>query len=94
MVKVPLPQNASTKRYHKTQALMGETRLASGIFSAALSRVKRCSYYLVEFVFLSTFYSPTRDASPPLVLAFLQALNATTKTPPLKLAFLQAQKKH
>ncbi|WP_337586142.1 hypothetical protein [Prevotellamassilia timonensis] len=34
------------------------------------SRVgKKCSYYLVEFVsFL--FIIPTRDASPPLVLAF------------------------
>ena len=28
MVKVPLPLNASTKRYHKTQALMGATRPA------------------------------------------------------------------
>ena len=31
MVKVPLPLNASVKRHHKTQALMGATRLASGI---------------------------------------------------------------
>ena len=30
MVKIPLPSNASTKRKHKTQALMGATRLASG----------------------------------------------------------------
>ena len=30
MVKVPLPSNASTKRYHKTLALMGATRPASG----------------------------------------------------------------
>ena len=30
MVKVPLPLNASTKRKHKAQALMGATRLASG----------------------------------------------------------------
>ena len=30
MVKVPLPLNAGTKRKHKTQALMGATRLASG----------------------------------------------------------------
>ena len=30
MVKVPLPLNASTKHKHKTQALMGATRLASG----------------------------------------------------------------
>ena len=31
MVKVPLPLNASTKHYQQTQALMGATRLASGI---------------------------------------------------------------
>ena len=31
MVKAPQAQNASTKRYHKTQALMGATRPASGI---------------------------------------------------------------
>ena len=30
MVKVPLPLSTSTKRKHKTQALMGATRLASG----------------------------------------------------------------
>ena len=35
MVKVPLPLNASTKRYHKTQALMGATRPASGIKAKA-----------------------------------------------------------
>ena len=31
MVKAPQAQNASTKLYHKTQALMGATRPASGI---------------------------------------------------------------
>ena len=31
--------NATTKRYHQTQALMGATRLASGHFSAASSRI-------------------------------------------------------
>ena len=57
---------------------MGATRLASENFSAASSRAKRCSYYLAEFVFLSPFSiptrllknSPTRDASPPLEIAF------------------------
>ena len=57
---------------------MGATRLASENFSVASSRAKRCSYYLEEFVFLSPFSiptrllknSPTRDASPPLEIAF------------------------
>ena len=31
MVKAPQALNASSKRYHKTQALMGATRPASGI---------------------------------------------------------------
>ena len=35
MVKVPLPQNATTKRKHKTLPLMGATRLASGIKAKA-----------------------------------------------------------
>ena len=44
----------------ETQALMG----------GDASRVGEiCSYYLVEFVFFS-FIIPTRDASPPLELAF------------------------
>ena len=62
--------SSSTKRYHQTLPLMGATRLASGIFSAASSRGKRCSHYLVEFVFPSPFFIPTRDASPPLEVAF------------------------
>ena len=40
---------------------MGATRLASGFFSAVSSSGKRCSYYLVDFVFFSTFSIPTRD---------------------------------
>ena len=44
-------------------ALMGATRPA-----------EKCSCYLVELVFFS-FIIPMRDASPPLVLAFLQAPN-------------------
>ena len=42
---------------------MGATRLASGFFSAVSSSGKRCSYYLVDFVFFSTFSIPTRPAS-------------------------------
>ena len=51
---------APQKRCQETQALMGATRLASG---------KRCNFILVEVV-LSPFITPTRDASPPLVVAF------------------------
>ena len=51
----------------ETQALMGATRLASGIVQLLFSRV--C------IVFFS-FIFPTRDASPPLEVAFLQALCA------------------
>ena len=39
---------------------MEATRLASGIFSAASSRGKRCSYYLVEFVFSPLIYPDAR----------------------------------
>ena len=39
---------------------MGATRLASGIFSAASLRGKRCSYYLVAFVFSPLIYPDAR----------------------------------
>ena len=59
-----LPQNASTRRYHK---MLAQNANSNG---GDASRVgKRCSNYLVEFVCLS-FLCPTRDASPPLELAF------------------------
>ena len=48
MVKVPLPQNASTKRKHKTQPLMGATRPASEHFSATSGREKDAVHTLNE----------------------------------------------
>ena len=54
--------NASTQRKHPTQPLMGATRLASEKYAAIFSRVR-----------ISLLFSiPTRDASPPLVLAFFK----------------------
>ena len=53
----------------ETQALMGATRPASGIFQQPRPASEKCSCYLVELVsFLLIF--PTRDASPPLEVAF------------------------
>ena len=43
---------------------MGATRLASGIFSAASSRGKRCSYYLMAFVFSPLIYPDARRIAP------------------------------
>ena len=43
---------------------MGATRFASGIFSAASSRGKRCSYYLVEFVFSPLINPDARRVAP------------------------------
>ena len=40
MCKRAQARNATTKRYHKTQALMGATRLASGIFQQPRSLEK------------------------------------------------------
>ena len=81
-----LAPNATTKRYHQTLALMGATRLASGHFSAASSRVgkeainKGSQTALITCLSVSLcLNAPTRDASPPLVFAFLLAPNATTK---------------
>ena len=65
--------SSSTKRYN--QALPSNANSNGG---RRVSRREQCSCYLVEFVFFS-FIIPTRDASPPLVLASLQALSATTK---------------
>ena len=66
--------SSSTKRYH--QALPpnatsngGDASRVGHFFSSLVSR-ERCSCYLVEFVFPSHFSIPTRDASPPLVIAF------------------------
>ena len=48
---------------------MGATRLVSGIVQLLFSG------FCVSFLFIF----PTRDASPPLELEFLQAPNATNK---------------
>ena len=67
--------SSSTKRYHQTLPLSassngGDAFRVGNFFSSLVSR-ERCSYYLVEFVFPSHFSIPiTRDASPPLVIAF------------------------
>ena len=47
----------------------GDASRVGNFFSSLVSR-ERCTYYLVEFVFPSHFSMPTRDASPPLVIAF------------------------
>ncbi len=66
--------SSSTKRYHQTLPLSassngGDASRVGNFFSSLVSR-ERCSCYLVEFVFPSHFSIPTRDASPPLVIAF------------------------
>ena len=66
--------SSSTKRYHQTLPLNatsngGDASRVGNFFSSLVSR-ERCSCYLVEFVFPSHFSIPTRDASPPLVIAF------------------------
>ena len=66
--------SSSTKRYHQTLPLSatsngGDASRVGNFFSSLVSR-ERCSYYLVESVFLSHIPIPTRNASPPLVIAF------------------------
>ena len=66
--------SSRTKRYHQTllpnaTSNGGDASRVGNFFSSLVSR-ERCSYYLVEFVFPSHFSIPTRDASPPLVIAF------------------------
>ena len=57
MVKVPLPLNASpnaaAKRYHKTLALMGATRPASGIKAKAHTPNKGSQTALITRLFVS-----------------------------------------
>ena len=53
MVKVPLPLNASTKRYHKTLSLMGATRPASGIKAKAHTPNKGSQTVLITFMSVS-----------------------------------------
>ena len=75
MVKAPhhktQAQNAITKHYHQTQALMGATRPASGIKAKAYTPNKDSQTTLITRLSVSLCLKiPTRDASPPLVLAF------------------------
>ena len=80
MVKVPLPLNASIKRYqqtqvlnattkrkHKTQALMGATRPASGIKAKTHTPNKGSQTALITRQSVNLCLKiPTRDASPPI----------------------------
>ena len=51
--------DASTKRKHTTQAL------TQALMGGDASRVgKRCSYYLVEFIFSSFLYPDARRVAP------------------------------
>ena len=79
MVKASLLLNASSKRYtkrkqqtlHQTQALMGATRLASGIKAKVNTPNKGSHAALITRLSVNFCLKiPTRDASPPLVLAF------------------------
>ena len=74
MVKAPhhktQAQNAITKHYHQTQALMGATRPA-GIKAKAYTPNKDSQTTLITRLSVSLCLKiPTRDASPPLVFAF------------------------
>ena len=72
MVKVPLPLNASTKRYQQTQALMGATRLASGKMQCSYTISKGSQTALITRLFVSLCLK-NPDAgrvAPPLVIAF------------------------
>ena len=53
MVKAPLLLNASSKRYHQTQALMGATRPASGIKAKAHTPNKGSQTALITRLFVS-----------------------------------------
>ena len=64
-----LRPNAISTRYHKTRALMGATRPASG----------KVQLLLFSRACILFFHYPDAGRVAPLVLAFLQALNATTK---------------
>jgi hypothetical protein len=53
MVKASLLLNASTKRYHQTQALMGATRPASGIKAKAHTPNKSSQTALITRLLVS-----------------------------------------
>ena len=66
MVKVPLPQNSSTKRYHKTQALMGATRPASGIKAKAYTLLNKDSQTaLITYLSVSFCLNARRGTRRP-----------------------------
>ena len=65
MVKVSLPQNASTKRYHKTQALMGATRPASGIKAKAQTSNKGLQTALIARLSVSLCLNARRGTRRP-----------------------------
>ncbi len=80
MVKVPLPLNASTKRYHKTQALMGATRPA-GIKAKAHTPNKDSQTVLNTLLPVNLcldahgtrlLKNAQRDESPPDFITFLR----------------------
>ena len=62
-----LAPNAITKRYHQTLTLMGATRLASG--KKAINKGSQTALITCLSVSLC-LNAPTRDASPPLEVAF------------------------
>ena len=70
MVKVPLPQNASTKRYHQAQTQLA-TRPASGIKAKAYSLLNKDSQTaLITYLSVSLCLNARRGTRRPLVVAF------------------------
>ena len=66
MVKVLLPLKASTKRYHKTQALMGATRLASGIKAKAHTLLNKDSQTaLITYLSVNLCLNARRETRRP-----------------------------
>ena len=91
MVKAPQALNASTKCYHKTQALMGATRLASGIKEKANTPNKGSQTALITRLFVSLCLNARReskllkktkrDASPPISACVFCSVFLTTYLP-------------
>ena len=90
-----LAPNASTKRYHQTQALMGATRLASGIFSA----VSCCVGFFSSLVLHRRLKQRLTDrrvisaVCEPLFYMYEHSLHLSRRgdaSPPLEFAFLLA----
>ena len=85
-----LSPNAITKRYHQTlppnaSSNGGDASRVGAFFSSLVSRREKAinkgsQTALITCLSVSLcLNAPTRDASPPLVVAFLLAPNATTK---------------